>query len=170
MPAKLVPTFAGIECRVISATDLHGRILGFLDRSRCYFFQVAPQLYSRGWLDPALDTLFLRISGSPGNRTLELWICRQELWTLDHRGGSPEFNLLLISSWIRFWFSFPWKRQKSFTLLHGIRTHKRKNKRDFIISLPIQKIRANGIPSLSRICLILQISILFRTHINKPLQ
>jgi hypothetical protein len=33
---------------VVSATDPHGRILGFLDRSRYYFFQVAPQLYSRG--------------------------------------------------------------------------------------------------------------------------
>jgi hypothetical protein len=34
-----------------SSTDYnkpHGRILGFLDRSRYYFFQVAPQLYSRG--------------------------------------------------------------------------------------------------------------------------
>jgi hypothetical protein len=45
---KLVPTFADRGCRVVSATDLHGRILGFLDRSRYYFFQVAPQLYSRG--------------------------------------------------------------------------------------------------------------------------
>jgi hypothetical protein len=35
-------------CRVVSATDPHGRILGFLDRSRYYLFQVAPQLYSRG--------------------------------------------------------------------------------------------------------------------------
>jgi hypothetical protein len=32
---------------VVSATDPPGRILGFLDRSRYYFFQVAPQLYSR---------------------------------------------------------------------------------------------------------------------------
>jgi hypothetical protein len=34
--------------RVVSATNPHGRILGFLDRSRYFFFQVAPQLYSRG--------------------------------------------------------------------------------------------------------------------------
>jgi hypothetical protein len=26
----------------------YGRIIGFLDRSRYFFFQVAPQLYSRG--------------------------------------------------------------------------------------------------------------------------
>jgi hypothetical protein len=29
--AKLVPTFADRECRVVSVTDPHGRILGFLD-------------------------------------------------------------------------------------------------------------------------------------------
>jgi hypothetical protein len=45
---KLVPTFADRGCRVVSATDPHGRILGFLDQSRYYLFQVAPQLYSRG--------------------------------------------------------------------------------------------------------------------------
>jgi hypothetical protein len=39
------------ECCVVSATDTYGRILGFLDRSRYFFFQVAPQLYSRGWVD-----------------------------------------------------------------------------------------------------------------------
>jgi hypothetical protein len=32
---------------MVSATDPPGRILGFLDRSRYYFFQVAPQLYSQ---------------------------------------------------------------------------------------------------------------------------
>jgi hypothetical protein len=33
---------------VISAAEPYGRNLGFLDRSRYYFFQLAPQLYSRG--------------------------------------------------------------------------------------------------------------------------
>jgi hypothetical protein len=35
-------------CHMVSVTDPYGRILGSLDRSRYYFFQVAPQLYSRG--------------------------------------------------------------------------------------------------------------------------
>jgi hypothetical protein len=48
MSATLMPTFAERGCHVVSATDPHGRILGFLDRSRYYFFQAAPQLYSRG--------------------------------------------------------------------------------------------------------------------------
>jgi hypothetical protein len=47
MSAKLVPTFADRVCRVVSATDPHGRILGFLNRSRYYFFHVTHQLYSR---------------------------------------------------------------------------------------------------------------------------
>jgi hypothetical protein len=48
------------------------------------FYQVAPQLYSPGWVDPVPDTL-LFFSGSAGNPGLR--ICSQELWPLDHRGG-----------------------------------------------------------------------------------
>jgi hypothetical protein len=47
----------------------YGRNLGFLDRSRYFFFQVAPQLYSRGCVNPVPDPLLLRISGSYRNRT-----------------------------------------------------------------------------------------------------
>jgi hypothetical protein len=48
---------------------LNGCILGFLDRSRFYFFQLAPQLNSRGWADTVRGPLLLRISGRAGNRT-----------------------------------------------------------------------------------------------------
>jgi hypothetical protein len=34
-----------------------------------FFFQVAPHLYWRGWVDPVPDPLLLRKSGSAGNRT-----------------------------------------------------------------------------------------------------
>jgi hypothetical protein len=37
MSAKLVPTFADRECRVVSATDIRGRILGFLDTEPLLF-------------------------------------------------------------------------------------------------------------------------------------
>jgi hypothetical protein len=40
--------FADRGCHVVSVTNPYGRVLGFLDRSRYYFFLVAPQLYSRG--------------------------------------------------------------------------------------------------------------------------
>jgi hypothetical protein len=56
-------------CHVVSVTHPYGRILGFLDRSRYFFFQVALQLYSRGWVDSVPDPLLLRKSGSTGNRT-----------------------------------------------------------------------------------------------------
>jgi hypothetical protein len=46
--AILVPTFADRCYHVVSATDPYGRNLGFLARSRYFFFQVDPQLYSRG--------------------------------------------------------------------------------------------------------------------------
>jgi hypothetical protein len=52
LSAKLVPTFADIGCHVVSVKDPYSRILAFLDQSRYIFFQVAPQLYSRGWVDP----------------------------------------------------------------------------------------------------------------------
>jgi hypothetical protein len=50
---------------------------GFLNRS-CYFsIQAAPQLSSRGWVDPVPDSVLLRKSSSAGNRTRDLWICSQ---------------------------------------------------------------------------------------------
>jgi hypothetical protein len=47
-----------------------GRILGFLDRSRYYFFQVAPQLYSR---------VLTRLSGPRSRPTAsqKIWKCRK---------------------------------------------------------------------------------------------
>jgi hypothetical protein len=38
LSAKLVPTFADRGCHVVNMTDPYGRILGFLDQSRYFFF------------------------------------------------------------------------------------------------------------------------------------
>jgi hypothetical protein len=38
--------------------------IGFHDRSHYFFFQVAPQFSSRGWVDPVPDPLLLRKYGS----------------------------------------------------------------------------------------------------------
>jgi hypothetical protein len=46
LSAKLMPTFADRWYHVVSVTDPYGCILGFLDRSRYFFFQEASQLYS----------------------------------------------------------------------------------------------------------------------------
>jgi hypothetical protein len=66
LSARLVPTFADRRCHVANP---YGRILGFIDRSHYFFFQVAPQLWSRGWVDPVPGPLLLRESGRAGNRT-----------------------------------------------------------------------------------------------------
>jgi hypothetical protein len=79
MSAKLAQTFADRGYRVVSVKYPHGRNLDFLDRSRYYFFKAAPQLYSRGRVDPVPDPLLLRKCGSSVNRTRDLWICGQEL-------------------------------------------------------------------------------------------
>jgi hypothetical protein len=78
LSANLVPTFADRGCHVASVMDLYGRILAFLDRSRYFFFQVADQLHSRGWVDQVLDPLLLSKRG---------WICSQRLWPSDQRSG-----------------------------------------------------------------------------------
>jgi hypothetical protein len=49
---------------MVSAMDPHSRILGFLDRSHYYFFQVVPQLYSQGRVDPVPDPLPYYLSES----------------------------------------------------------------------------------------------------------
>jgi hypothetical protein len=70
LSAKLMPTLADRGCRVVSATNPpQSLISGFLDRSR-HFLEIAPQLPSRGWVDPVLDPLLLwKKSGNAGNRT-----------------------------------------------------------------------------------------------------
>jgi hypothetical protein len=45
LSAKLVSTFVDGGFNVVSVTDRYARILGFLNRSRYFFFQVAPQLW-----------------------------------------------------------------------------------------------------------------------------
>jgi hypothetical protein len=62
LSAKWLPTFADRECHTVSVTGPYDRILGFLDRSRYVFFQVASQFYSRGWVDPVPDPLLLKKS------------------------------------------------------------------------------------------------------------
>jgi hypothetical protein len=57
LTAKLMPTFANRKCYVVSLTDPYGHILGFLDRSRYFSFQVALQLYSRVCVDPVRTSM-----------------------------------------------------------------------------------------------------------------
>jgi hypothetical protein len=78
---KLVPTFAGRNCHVVSATDPMAVNLGFLDPE--------PLLFRSSSSSVILTRLsgLLRKSDSAWNRTRDLWFRSQELWPLDYRGG-----------------------------------------------------------------------------------
>jgi hypothetical protein len=66
-------------CRVVSAAVPLCRNLDFLDRSRYFFFLVAPQMYS--WVDPVPDPLLLRKSVSAKYRT---WTSESVARNTDH--------------------------------------------------------------------------------------
>jgi hypothetical protein len=68
--SEVSANFADRGCCVVNVTDPYCRILDFLYRSSYFIFQAAPQLYSRGWVDPVPDPLLLRKSGSAG---IEPW-------------------------------------------------------------------------------------------------
>jgi hypothetical protein len=72
LSAKLVPTFEGRGWHMVR-TDPYGRILGIVDRGNYYFFQVAPQLYPKGWVDPVPHPTLLRKSGDAGNQTRTIY-------------------------------------------------------------------------------------------------
>jgi hypothetical protein len=87
LSARLVPIFADRRVSHSQCGQSYGRNLGFLGQSRYFFFQLAPQLYSRGWVGPVPDPLLLRKSGNAGNLTQTSGSNSQELWLLDHGGG-----------------------------------------------------------------------------------
>jgi hypothetical protein len=92
--AELVPTFEDRGCHVVSVKDHYDPILSFLDRSHYFFFQVAPKLYSRGWVDPVPDPLLLRKSGSAENRTQTSGsVARNSDWNLNFEFFIVHFNL-----------------------------------------------------------------------------
>jgi hypothetical protein len=69
LSAKLVPASAdrGLpRCQRNGSLRLYSR---FSRPEPLLFLQAAPQLYSRGWVDPVREPLVLRKSGSAGNRT-----------------------------------------------------------------------------------------------------
>jgi hypothetical protein len=69
LSVKLVPTFADRGMCAVSVADPYVHTLGFLNRSRYFFFQVAPELHSRGWVYSVPEPLLLRNPGSAANRT-----------------------------------------------------------------------------------------------------
>jgi hypothetical protein len=87
MSAKLMSAFADRGSHVVSVTDPYGRILGFLDWSRDFNFQVASSIVLTRLSVPRYrpttsQKMWWCLKLIPG-----FWICNQELWPLDHRGG-----------------------------------------------------------------------------------
>jgi hypothetical protein len=72
---NLVPTFAD---RGVSRGQRGGSPtavnLSFLDRNRYLSLKYLLIYPHEGWVDPILDPLLLRISGSAGNQTRDLWV------------------------------------------------------------------------------------------------
>jgi hypothetical protein len=66
--------------------------LSFLDRIRYFSFKELLIHSQKGWVDPVPDPLLLRKSGRSENRTRDLWVSGQELWTLDHSGGPKSWT------------------------------------------------------------------------------
>jgi hypothetical protein len=95
---------------VVSVTNPYGRNLAFLDRSRYFFFQVAPQLYSRGRVDPVSVPLLLRECGSAGNRTRTSGSVAGNSLQLDHRSGQNKKKIMTKLE-LRFYYYVEfWKR------------------------------------------------------------
>jgi hypothetical protein len=70
LSAKLVPTFADRGRHMVSVTNSYSRIHGFLYWSRYIFFQLVPQLYSRGLVNPFPDPLLVVPGIEPGPQYL----------------------------------------------------------------------------------------------------
>jgi hypothetical protein len=96
LSAKLVPTFAD---RGVSGSQSRLSRLG----SATFFFQVAPQLYSRRWRDPVPDPLLLRKSGSTGNRTRVSRSVARKSKQLDQRGDRDNYVHVKIFACIYTW-------------------------------------------------------------------
>jgi hypothetical protein len=74
----------------------HGNLFSRLEP--LLLIPVAPDLSSRGWMEPVLDSV-LRKSGSAGNRTRDLFVCSQELLTsIPYRSVAPLLQRKLIAN------------------------------------------------------------------------
>jgi hypothetical protein len=113
--SKLVQTFSDRARSMVSVTVQKVVNLDFLDRRSYYFFQVALQLSSRGWVDPVPNPLYLTKWGSAGNRNRDLWNCSEVLWPIDHRSGL--FILLPFTNYVALSWPSLWSSSQSSWLL-----------------------------------------------------
>jgi hypothetical protein len=108
--AKLVLTFADRGCHVVSVMDPYGRILGFLDRSLYFFSQVAPQLYSRGWVGRKWNFRFHKKKSWKDyarQRPAMLSYCARCSWIIKSLVAPKPFPLLIFSvHFAQLWIAY----------------------------------------------------------------
>jgi hypothetical protein len=85
IPTEQPPTFVDRECRIVSAVDLYGRILGFLDRSRYSCHQAAISIVLTRLKGPRSKSTTSQETWQHRDSNLDLWICSQKPGPLDHR-------------------------------------------------------------------------------------
>jgi hypothetical protein len=66
---EVIANFLRIEGATWSVWRIPTGVFSVSRQEPLLFFQVAPQLYSRGWVDPVQDPLLFFFAGSAGNRT-----------------------------------------------------------------------------------------------------
>jgi hypothetical protein len=86
LSAKLLPTFADREVSLGQC----GHYLSFLDWSRYFFFQVAPQLYSRGWVNPVpAQGQIQQVASSPWFAPVSSLLSAQPRWQFIAKQNGP---------------------------------------------------------------------------------
>jgi hypothetical protein len=98
LTAKWLPTFADRGFHVVNVMNPYALYSRFSRQEQKLFYQVAPQLYSRGWVDPVPDPLlFLLVPGiepGPPNlqpRTLTTRPQRRSLFGVNTHKWNPGF-------------------------------------------------------------------------------
>jgi hypothetical protein len=80
LSAQLLPTFADRECHVFNVTDPYGRNLSYLDRSRYFFFEVAPQFVLMRVSEPRTTTTTTTTKNNNNNNNSKknVWITSEK--------------------------------------------------------------------------------------------
>jgi hypothetical protein len=152
LSATLVPSFADRRFYVLSLTESYGRILGFLDRSRYFLFQVAHQFYWRRsqWPSCLGHELF---SPAPTLRSwvrthlgMDVCVCSVCVFSVStvssERASRPNKRLVRTYHWISL-FNVIYKVSKLayriwVILIANKKSHKKESSTDEAESTPFQ--------------------------------
>jgi hypothetical protein len=83
-PSKLMPTFAGRGSCVVNTSDPYGRESLISRAEQLFFLSCSSSIILTKLSGPRSTTTAYQ---KMWNRSGDLWICSQEFWPLDYRGG-----------------------------------------------------------------------------------